>query len=155
MSKHLTSGTSIVSAATANHCLAQIWNPHATRSIWVNGVAWFHTVATADFAALGISSARGATPNNVVTPDADNDYTQEAAPITGWVLEMGTFGTQPTIAVPRLAGNPQGAAIGAGMFFPLGEDERGFRVKAGFGMVLFTPVATALQPLYVTVWVTE
>jgi hypothetical protein len=155
MSKHMVSGTSIATAATANHCAAQIWNPSSTISIFVNALAWFHTVATADFAAVGVSTARGATPNNTATPDADNDFAQEGVPQTAWVLEMGTFGTQPTIATPRLSGFPQGAAIGAGLILPFGEQSNGFRIKPGNGMVIFTPVATILQPLYVTAWVTD
>ena len=155
MSKYLVSGTSIVTAATANHCAAQLWNPSGSKSIYVNAVSWFHTVGTADFSALGISTARGATPNNTQTPDADNDYNQEVTPDTATVLEMGTFGTQPTIATPRLFGVPFGAAVGAGVIVPLGEDRNGFRVKPGNGMVIFTPVATALQPLYASFWFTD
>jgi hypothetical protein len=155
MSRYMVSGRSIATAATANHCAAQLWNPSGTKSIYVNAISWFHTVGTVDNSMLSISTARGATPNNTATPDADNDLSQEVTPDTAFVLEMGTFGTQPTLATPALCRIPFGAAIGAGVILPFGEGRDGLRVKPGNGLCIATPVAVILQPLDVTVWVSD
>jgi hypothetical protein len=133
----------VVTAATADHCAAQLWNPHATVSIYVVEVHWTKTVATLDHPSLIRTSGRGATPNNTVTPDIDNHFNRRFAPVSGTVLELGTFGTQPTVAGPYLARTNLPAAIGAAWMY--GFHDEPIEVPAGTGLAVATPVATAIQ----------
>lgn len=143
-------GRSLATAATADHCAAQLWNPDSTRSLWVVEIHIQKTVATADHHMISRSTARGATPTATVTPDASNDYEAEITPDTGAVLELGTFGTQPTLGTPPLRRGNLPAAIGAANQFVF--PGRGIRIPAGnaHGLCVATPVATVLQPIDVT-----
>lgn len=85
--------------------IAQIWNPAAGRRIRIVEATMgvfgdFTSVVQRLY--LQRSTARGATPNNTVTPDADNSGEGDAAPDSAAVLEMGPFGTAPTLATPEL-----------------------------------------------------
>jgi hypothetical protein len=149
-------GRSIVTAATADHCAAQLWNPSSTRTIYVTGVSVAQTVATASHLALRRSSARGATPNNTVTPTIANDYERKIIPPSVAVLEMGTFGTQPTLDGPALFRWNHPAAISAGFMVPFEtKDVQGIAILPGAGITISTPLATALQPIDTTFWVME
>lgn len=94
------------SAFGANAVIAQLWNPHANRRIKVfefdYGIAG-DTGSSVVQHILSRSTARGATPNNTVTPDGDNADDAGAVPPSGAVLEMGAFATPPTLATPPLA----------------------------------------------------
>lgn len=137
-------GRSANTAATADHVGAQLWNPDATRSFWVVEIhIQKATTATADSHGVARSSARGATPTTTVTPDLDNDFEREITPDTGAVLELATFGTQPTIASPYLYRGVLPAAVGAAVqyVFP----GRGMKVPPGTGLIVTTPVAVILM----------
>lgn len=151
MAYYEVAGRSLATAATANHCAAQVWNPSTTRDIYVVEIFFQKTVATADHHMVSRSSARGATPTVTETPDADNDYMGSAAPPSAFVLELGTFGTQPTLATPTLRRGNLPAAIGPGNQFIFAG--QGIRLPAGNnrGLCIATPVATVLQPIDVTV----
>lgn len=137
-------GRSLATAATANHVAAQLWNPDGTRSLWVVEIHVQKTAATIDHHAIQRSSARGATPTATATPDLDNDFEREITPDTGAVLELATFGTQPTLAGPDMyKGILPAAVAGAVQYvFP----GNGIKVPFGTGLCVFTPVATILQP---------
>lgn len=84
--------------------IAQLWNPSSKR-IRVVEVSWgCRGDFDANFQRIIIqrSTARGATPDNTVTPDADNSLEGDVAPDSGAVLEMGDFTTEPTLATPPL-----------------------------------------------------
>lgn len=136
-------GRSIDTAATANHVGAQLWNPDATRSLWVAEIHIQKVGATVDNQGIQRSSARGATPTLTVTPDLDNDYEREITPDTGAVLELATFATQPTLAGPDMVRGNLPATTGAAVqyVFP----GRGIKVLPGTGLCVFTPVAVILQ----------
>ena len=148
-------GRSLATAGTADHCAAQIWNPSTTIDIYVVEIFFQKTVATADHHMISRSTARGATPTATSTPDADNDYENRNTPASAFVLELGTFGTQPTLATPTLRRGNLPAAIGAGNQFIFAG--RGIRLRGNNdrGLCIATPVATPLQPLDVTVVVAE
>lgn len=136
-------GRSLDTAATANHVAAQLWNPDSVRSLFV---VEFHVAkvgATIDQHGIARSTARGATPTATVTPDLDNDYEREITPDTGAVLELATFGTQPTLAAPDMARGDLPAATGASVpwVFP----GRGIRVPPLTGLCIFTTAAVVLQ----------
>lgn len=141
-------GRSIVTAATADHVAAQLWNPDSTRSLWVVEIHIAKTVATADHHGIARSSARGSTPTATVTPDLDNDFEREITPDTGAVLELATFSSQPTLTAPYMYRSNLPAAVGAGAqyVFP----GSGIRVLPGTGLCVATPVATAMQPIDAT-----
>lgn len=137
-------GRSANTAATADHVAAQLWNPDATRSLWVVEIhIQKSTTATTDVHGVVRSSARGATPTTTSTPDLDNDFEREITPDTGAVLELATFGTQPTVAGPYMYRGILPAAIGSATqyVFP----GRGIKVPPGTGLCVATPVSTILQ----------
>jgi hypothetical protein len=146
-------GRSAATAATANHCGAQLWNPHASQSVKVMAIAISQTGAVVSNPAIARSSARGATPATTVTPTIASDWDRDLSPPSVAVLELALFTTQPTIdGVPLFKWN-NAASIGAGFIIPF--DPPGIIVKAGAGMVIFTPVAVILQPMDVTFFLQE
>jgi hypothetical protein len=93
------------SAFGANALIAQLWNPHASRAVRVLEVFWGISGDTGSSTLqhnISRSTARGATPTSTVTPGAVDADDNLSAPPTGTVLEMGVFGTPPTLATPPL-----------------------------------------------------
>ena len=79
-------------------------------------------VAATGYVGVRRSTARGATPASTVTPDADNAVDGRAAPVSGALLDLGAFGTQPTVIVNmRLyrGGGPTNVGQALGLFFPI------------------------------------
>jgi len=149
MSQYSVGGRGVVTAATANLVGAELWNPHASISLYVTAVWVAQTAGTVNNPYLKRSSARGATPNNTVTPTIENDWDRLQAPPSGALLDMGTFGTAPTLVGTPLAAANAPAAAGSGYMLPF-VPGRGIRVPAGMGLCVYTPVAVALQPMDVT-----
>jgi hypothetical protein len=127
--------------ATANHVLAQLWNPSASvrmivHEVWVCANA-APTAGTALY--LVRSSARG-TAGSTVTPTIDNDNERLLAPPSGALLDLAAFSAQPTLS-PAAGTNTAGmfftwdfaAVIGSGIIAPL---PRGIVIPAGFGLCL-------------------
>lgn len=141
-------GRGLATAATANHVLAQLWNPDATRSLWVVEIHIQKTAATVDNHSIQRSTGRGATPTSTVTPDLDNDFEREITPDTGAVLELATFGTQPTLATPPAYQGNLPAAIGAATQYVFAG--QGLKVPFGTGLCIATPVAVVAQVADVT-----
>lgn len=143
MQHYSVSGRSLATAATANHCAAQLWNPSTTIPIFVTEVHFVQTIATVSNLVIQRSSARGATPTATVTPDIDNDYDHGLAPPSASVLELATFSTQPTLATPPLKAWYLPAAIGSGLMWVFPHP---IKVKPGAGLCIATPVSVVLQP---------
>src|SRR5262245_52398878 len=93
-------GRTAATAATANHVAAQLWNASSTVPLWVRELHISSTTAGASNIGVNRSNARGATPTATVTPDIDNDVEKALAPPSTAVLELATFGTQPTLDSP-------------------------------------------------------
>lgn len=149
MSSFSVSGKSVATAATANNAGAALWNPHATRSLFVTAIAYFKGVATADDLALGIITARG-TQTLTVTATAQSDTDQDAAPVTGATLDL-TYSVQPTFlgaAVPKFRW-PGPATVASGFYLPL---PKPWRVGPGQGLAFYTIPAAILQPATITVF---
>jgi hypothetical protein len=115
---------------------AQLWNPSATRRIKLVQWSFFSKDSGGGInrPVLVRSTARGATPNATVTPDADNSERADSVPPSGAVLELGPFGTSPTLASPYLYCPVAYLALGGdGFVLPL---PRAIVVPPGTGVVL-------------------
>jgi hypothetical protein len=149
-------GRGLATAATANHVLAQLWNPSSTRSVFVTGISLAQTAAVVSNSSVRRSSARGATPTSTVTPTIANDYERKIIPPTVAVLELATFGTQPTLDGPELFKWNEPAAIGSGFMIPFEtKDVQGIQVLPGAGLTISTPVAVIHQVADVTFFCME
>ena len=136
-------------AATAEHVSAQLWNPHASMMLYVWEITCYWVASTA-YVAVRRSTARGATPASTVTPDADNALDRRAAPVSGALLDLGAFGTQPTITANlRLyrGGGPTNVGQALGIFFPIPVG-----VPAGTGLCICTNSAAILNLDTTFVW---
>ena len=121
MGDHSVGGRTVATAVTAGHVIAQFWNPHATARIWVVGIDLCAlTGAALSSLTLQRSTARGATPTATVTPDLDNAFERDNANAAGMVLDLATFGTQPTLDASVLWRWSLPAAPGAGFMKPWG-----------------------------------
>jgi hypothetical protein len=148
------SGRSAATAATLNHVAGQLWNPSTTVPIWVRELHVVVTTAAAANIGLQRSTARGATPGSTVTPDIDSDIENALSPPSASVLELATFGTQPTLATPAFENWYLPAVAGGGVMFVFGERGRGaVKVKPGNGLCVYTTQAAIFPASDVTfVW---
>ena len=150
-SRYQCAGRSTATAATADYVIANFWNPHASKPLWVREIWYAKTIATADYIQVARSTTAGTSPGSTVTPDIDNDRDRQLAPGTVALLYMGTYAsTQPTLQTPPLARYALPAAIGSGLVLVF---DPPIRVAAGEGLAIATSVATIGQPADVTfVW---
>jgi len=143
-------GRTVATAATANHVAAQLWNPSTTIPIWVRQLWVCSTTAGVSNLAVNRSNARGATPTATVTPDIDSDLEKYVTPTTATVLELATFGTQPTLDAPAMFRWNLPAVIGAGFIFVW---DPPIKVPPASGLCLYTPTAVILPASDITfVW---
>lgn len=140
-------GRTANTAATADNVGAALWNPHATKDIYLRELHWFQTAATVSNPGLVRISARG-TASASVTPDIDNDDLRLLAPISGAILDI-TYSAQPTVSTPYLHRTNLPAAIGSGFIWVF--VGLVLRIAAGWGIAVATPVAVILQASDVTV----
>lgn len=150
-SVYMARGRTAASAATIDHGVAALWNPHATARLTIHQI-WI-CVTAAPGAGSGVAlrrlSARG-TAGSTVTPAAVNDIEGAIAPVSGALIDLATYSVQPTLVTGVLAAWTFGAVSGAGMImdFP-----RGVEVPAGAGVGLVNAAAVAVPATDVTfVW---
>jgi len=149
-------GRGLATAATANHVLAQLWNPSSTVPIFVTGVSLAQTGAVVSNSNLTRSSARGATPTSTKTPTIASDWERKIIPPSVSVLELATFATQPTLDGEPLFKWNEAATIGAGFIVPFEtKDIPGIKILPGAGLCISTPVAVIHQVADVTFFVFE
>lgn len=100
----LVTGRSANTGAAGNEVLGSLWNPSSDRSVWVVEFSWATpvSIATLDPLRLCRTTTAGTTPGSTVTPDVDNDFMRELAPVTGVRLDLANFTTEPTLATPEL-----------------------------------------------------
>jgi len=134
-------GRSAATAATANHAIAQLWNPHGTHRIQVVQIAIFCVTDPATLSwRVRRSTARG-TAGSTVTPDIDNHFEQAIAPASGALLDLAAFGTQPTLDASELGpGVAVGTDPGAGICYAV---PCNFIIPPGTGIALVKVDAVA------------
>lgn len=137
-------GRTAATAATANHTIATLWNPHASQRIKVVSFAVFKQggAGTAgDSFRLQRATARG-TAGSTVTPDIDNHSERAVAPVSGALLDLASYGaTQPTLDASELGiGWTAPAVQGAGLVYPI---PGGIIVPFGTGLSIVQVAASA------------
>jgi len=135
-------GRTVATAATADHAIAQLWNPHSTQRIKVIHFTLFKTAAgaAADAFRLKRSTARG-TAGSTVTPDIDNHSERAVAPVSGVLLDLAAFSVQPTLDASELGPEFVAAAFAAaGVVYAI---PGGIVIPPGTGLVLAQVPATA------------
>jgi hypothetical protein len=142
----------LATAATIDHVACVLWNPHASKSIYVREVHVFSRGATIQYPSLIRCSTAGTGATSTVTPDNDNAFDRRANPPSGALIYGGTFNTtQPTLQQPYMARTALPAAIGAAVMWSFLDAP--IEVPTGTGIAIATPVATALQAnSYSFVW---
>lgn len=143
MARYSVGGRSADTAATADHVAGLLWNPHASIALEVVEVAVFLVGATVTNGQLIRTSTAGATPGTTITPDIDNHYNREFAPISGALLYLAAFGTQPTVQGPALRRFNMPAAAGSGYIWDF--RDKPIIVPAGTGLAIATPTAVVFQ----------
>ena len=135
-------GRSAATVATADHVIAQVWNPHASARIKVVSFAIFKqggAGAAGDSLRLRRSTARG-TAGSTVTPDIDTHSERAIAPPSGFLLDLAAFSVQPTLDTSDFGiGWTAPAVVGAGIVYPI---PSGIVVPFGTGLVLVQVAAT-------------
>jgi hypothetical protein len=137
-------GKTAATAATIDHAVFGIWNPHATKGVFVKTVELFIAAATACELALRRGSARG-TAGSSVTAAREHDEMYGAAPQSGLILDLAAYTVQPTLlgttAANKLSSTNFGAVAGAGVMWEFREP--GVFVPAGAGLFGVTVTAVA------------
>lgn len=137
-------GLSGATAATANHFSCNLWNPSATRSLWLVEMHMEQDgqAAQVPLRCFNRSTTRG-TAGSTVTPVSANDSGNELTPDTGAVLDMSTFSVQPTIAAGPLirAQWVAGSSVVQGSSTTYILPGRGIRVPPGTGVGWTTETA--------------
>jgi hypothetical protein len=141
------SGISGTLTATIDHAAAGLWNPHATKHIWVSEIHIVQSLATAIVwhPILVRTSARG-TAGSSVTSLIQHDDGHDNAPQSGAILDLGAYSVQPGIVGTTTARFLQSwtlsAAQGAGVIWTF--PGRGLRVPALAGIAVISGVAAAV-----------
>lgn len=141
MSIYYVRGFTAATAATADHAIAQLWNPSGTKRIRALEIGIFKAGAGAanDSLYLCRTTTIG-TVGSTVTPDADNSAEGDVAPDSGATLGLAAYTVQPTKATPALYGWVAPVVAGAGIIIPLA---RPIVIPPGTGLCLAQRVATA------------
>ncbi len=141
-------------AATDAHCILDIWNPSSTRRIEVLEVTYVAVGTPA--AGMGFegrrATARG-TAGSTITPTADHHTKRDAAPDSGFVVDLAAFSVQPTLDADELAPSWAFPAVAAaGVILPI---PRGIEVPPGTGLAIVNRAAIAFQDGEWTILVRE
>lgn len=134
-------GFTAATAATADHCLAELWNPDANKSIRVLEMGVFKAGAGAANDSIYVcrTTAEGTEGSNVA-PDADNAWEGDDTPASAAVLNLAAFSVQPTRATPPMFGWVAAAVAAGGFVWPT---PRGIRIGPGTGIAICQRAATA------------
>lgn len=136
-------GRSAATAATADHAICALWNPHSTTRIKVVSFAIFKqggTGANGDAVRLRRITARG-TAGSTVTPGISNHSNRGVAPVSGVLLDLAAYSGQPTLdSVDMGFGWCAPAVQGAGIVYPI---PGGIEIGPGAGLSLIQVAAAA------------
>lgn len=157
MATYAVRGFTAATAATADHVIAEIWNPGTVTGRRIKLVEWAlfkagGVGAAADSIYLRRSTAKG-TSGSTVTPSAANADDNASAPPSGFTVELAAFTVQPTLAsLPGMSGWVAPAVQGAGLVWPV---PRGIWIPAGAGLCICQRAATAWPTSEVSVTVED
>lgn len=148
------SGTTVVTAATDQHVICAIWNPHATKRCVVRE---FSCVA---FAAPGAgagflvrrSTTRGTEGSSVTVAAVHSLESPGTVSLTGFILGLAAYTAQPTITTGDLDGWVFAAVTASGIIKPYPE---GIEVGAGSGLVIVNRAAIVFPTAEVSFLVSE
>lgn len=135
------SGRTVATAATINHAICSIWNPHATKRIAVTEFGIFKTAAgtAADSIRIARTSARG-TPGSTITPVLADSYENHVAPPSGFLLDLAAFSVQPTLVAGGGFRRWMAAAVaGSAVVWPF---RRPIVIPPGAGLAILQNQAT-------------
>ena len=135
-------GFTAATAATADHCIAELWNPDSLKRIKVLETGLFKAGAGAANDSIYIcrTTAKG-TAGSELTPAAANAWANDDVPSSGALLELSAFSVQPTKAsAPFMFGWVAAAVAASGFIWPT---PRGIEIAAGTGLAIVQRAATA------------
>ncbi len=140
MAVYRVAGKTVATAATINHAVAGIWNPHATDRVRVTELKVCITTATAVEPTIFRNTARG-TAGSTVTPAIAQSDGRDVAPVSGFLLDLSAYTVQPTLdGAVALEKWWLPAAIGAGVMWVFSDP---IVVGPGAGIVIVTGTAVA------------
>lgn len=148
-------GFTAATAATANHCICEIWNPGTVtgrRITCVEGAVFKAGAGAANDSCYWIRTTAKGTPGSTITPTAVNAGENDSAPPSGFTLELAAFTVQPTLAAIGMVGWVAPAVAGAGIWIPF---PRGIVIPSGSGLALVQRAATAWPTSEVSVVVED
>lgn len=141
-------GLTVATAATLDHAICAVWNPHATRRIALLEYGIFATAAPGTGAACYLRriTARG-TAGSTATPGIVNSAEADAIPPSGFLLDLAAYTVQPTLAAaPGMGpGFVFGAVAGSGIISPM----RPIYIPAGQGIALLNGAAIIVPASHV------
>ena len=135
-------GRTVATAATLDHGVATLWNPHATQRLVVYEVGLCAAAAPAAGASFYLrrSTARG-TAGSTVTPAIQQAFARAVAPPSGALLDLATYTGQPTFEAGGFMGWVLAAVAASGIIVPI---PRGIEVPPGAGLSIVTAAGVAV-----------
>lgn len=131
------SGTTAATAVTDQHAVCAIWNPHATARIHIREISLVAFAAPGAGAGVLLRriTARG-TPGTTVTPGIEHSTDRDAAPGSGFLLDLAAYTVQPTlVANSDLWGWVLAAVAGSGFIYVPAGDEITIPPLTGLALV--------------------
>lgn len=123
LSRYSVRGITVATAATADHAIASIWNPSSTKRIELIEFGYFALTAPAASSGFYLRriTARG-TAGSTATPGVPNSFQNDAAPDSGFLLDLAAFSVQPTLAAAPGMGPafPLSVVAASGLLYPVG-----------------------------------
>lgn len=136
-------GRNAATAATADHVVWALWNPHSTQRVKVVSFGMFaNTAPAAGWAGrLRRITARG-TAGSTVTPGIQGHSTRGVAPVSGLLLDLAAHSVQPTLDTAPDQGLrfTFAAVAGSGILQPI---PGGVEIGPGAGLAFIQIPATA------------
>ncbi len=118
-------------------CLASLWNPHTTKRIKVLEIGMSLTIIPGGvtYFVLQRISARG-TPGATITPDIQQGFTRDKAPLSGTILDMAPYSVQPTYETGASLGWQNVYIPAYGLIYPM---PHGIIIPHGAGLAIYNP----------------
>lgn len=146
MSEYLVRGRTVATAATADHGVAHLWNPHASQRLRVKEIG-INCIAAAPAAGASVylrrTTVRG-TAGSTVTPGIQHDVDRAIAPPSGALLDLAAFTGQPTFETGGMFGWGFAAVQASGILYPVGLSPKGIAIPPGAGLAIVTAVAVVI-----------